>query len=50
MEKIISYFKAALAAILSIFGVEMWEIPADTKDNLESMYDNITGYEPEINA
>ena len=48
MDKIISYFKAALAAILSIFGVEMWEIPEETLDNLDSMYDNITGYEPEV--
>lgn len=48
MEFIINYFKAALKALLSIFGVEMWEIPEDTKDNLESMYDNITGYNPEV--
>ena len=48
MEKIYEYFKAALAAILAIFGVEMKEIDPEVKDNLESMYDNITGYEPEV--
>ena len=48
METIFNYFKAALAAILSIFGIEMWEIPAETKDNLESMYDNMNGYVPEV--
>lgn len=48
MDIIVNYFKAALAALLSIFGVKMWEVPQDTMDNLESMYDNITGYEPVV--
>lgn len=48
MEKIIAYFKSALAALLALFGVKMWEIPEETLDNLESMYDNMSKYEPEV--
>ncbi len=43
MEIIIGYFVAAIKAILAIFGVEFNE---ETEDNLENMFDNITGFEP----
>ncbi len=47
MELIIEYFKKALAALLALFGYKLPEMDAELKDNLESMYDNIAGYQPQ---
>lgn len=47
MEKIIEYFKAALAALLAVFGKKL---DGETVDNIESMFENLFGYEPEIKA
>ena len=48
MEKIFEYLLAAIKAICAIFGVEFKGLDEETKDNLGTMYDNITGYEPEV--
>ena len=48
METIINYLLAAIKAICAIFGIEFKGLDEATKDNLGSMYDNITGYEPEV--
>ena len=48
MEIIIKYFLEAFKAILAIFGKTLPELEEGTNENLESMYDNITGYEPEV--
>ena len=45
MEAIINYFVAALKAILAIFGKE---VDAEVEDNLRTMFDNILGFEPEV--
>ena len=49
MEIIINYLLAAIKALCDILGVEFKSpFGEGTKDNLETMYDNITGYEPEV--
>lgn len=45
MEAIITYFKAAIAALLKIFGVEADE---EVVSNIETMLGNLFGYEPEV--
>lgn len=47
MEAIIKYFKAALAALLAVFGKKL---DGETVDNIETMLGNLFGYEPEIKA
>ena len=47
MEAIIKYFKAALAALLSMFGKELDE---KTASNIESMFENLFGFEPKNKA
>lgn len=47
MEAIISYLLAAIKAIFAFFGKEFNGLDEETKDNLETMYDNITGFNPE---
>ena len=43
MELIINYFKAALKALLAIFGKE---VDAEVEDNIETMLGNLFGYNP----
>ena len=45
MEKIIEYFVAALKALLALFGVKTDE---EVESNLESMFDNITSFDPTV--
>ncbi len=45
MEFIIKYAKAALNALLSLFGKE--PLDEEVLSNIESMIDNILGYDPE---
>lgn len=47
MEYIIKYFKAALAAILAIFGITLDE---EFSSNLESMFGGLKDFEPESEA
>ena len=47
MEAIIKYFKAALAALLAVFGKKL---DGETVDNIETMLGNLFGYKPEIEA
>ena len=47
MAVIIEYFKAALVAILTVFGVELDE---EVASNIETMLGNLFGYEPEIDV
>lgn len=47
MEKIFEYLLAAIKAIFAFFGKEFNGLNDETKDNLETMYDNITGFNPE---
>lgn len=47
MEIIINYFKAALKALLVVFGVETDE---EVMSNIESMLNNLFGFEPENKA
>lgn len=45
MEIIIDYIVAALKALLALFGVAG---DAEFEDNIESMFEGLLGYEPEI--
>lgn len=47
MEFIINYFKAALKAILAIFGIVLDE---ETADNIDSMVGGLESFEPESEA
>jgi len=47
MEIIINYFVAAFKALLTIFGKE---VDAEVEDNLRTMFGNLFGYTPEVDA
>ena len=47
MEAIIKYFKAAIVAILALFGITVDE---EFGSNLESMFGGLGEYEPENEA
>ena len=47
MTSIIEYFVAAVKAVLALLGKE---VDAEVEDNLRTMFGNLFGYEPEIEA
>ncbi len=44
MEHIFEYLLGVFKVILSLFGIE---VDDETADNIGSMFDDITGYQPE---
>ena len=45
LDHVIEYFAAMFRTILAFFNVQMDD---ETASNIESMFDNLFGYEPEV--